>query len=109
MCGNNLSVSLAPEITKAAEKAQAEHPGKLKFGAINSRVWDELAGPFGVTSYPWVTSFYKGKTVEHMAGMGGWESFYNWGLEKVKVHDGSPANKDAVVPPKPPEDQKDKL
>merc|ERR1711924_239833 len=39
--------SLAPEITKAAEKAQAEHPGKLKFGAINSRVWDELAGPFG--------------------------------------------------------------
>merc|ERR1719353_1417760 len=103
--------SLAPEITKAAEKAQAEHPGKLKFGAINSRVWDELAGPFGVTSYPWVTSFYKGKTVEHMAGMGGWESFYNWGKEKVKVHDGSPGDKNAVIPPKPDEDdnKKDEL
>lgn len=106
--------SLAPEITKAAEKAQAEFPGKLKFGAVNSRVWDELASPFGVTSYPWVTSFYMGKTVEHMAGMGGWESFYNWGKEKVKVHTGAPGNKDAVIPPKPKEedaaeDKKDEL
>ena len=26
----------------------------------------------GITSYPWVTSFYKGKKVEDMAGLGGW-------------------------------------
>ena len=70
---------------KAAEKAQADFPDKrLRYGAVNSRVFgDELASPYGVTSYPWVTSFYLGENVGHMAGMGGWESFYRWGKKKV--------------------------
>jgi thiol-disulfide isomerase/thioredoxin len=100
--------SLAPELTKAAEKAQAEHPGELKFGAINSRVWEELSGPFEILSYPWVTSFYKGKKVEDMAGMGGWESFYNWAKEKHKLWSPGQADKNAEIPPVP-EDKKDEL
>jgi len=101
--------SLAPEITKAAEKAQAEFPGKIKYGAINSRVFDELSEPFGILSYPWVTSFYLGKKVEDMAGMGGWESFYNWGKEKVAQNwkAENKANKEAVIPKKKKEDKKE--
>jgi thioredoxin-like negative regulator of GroEL len=71
--------SLAPQYIKAAEAALAESDGKLRFAAVNSRVYHTIAEPFGITSYPWVTSFYMGRNIEHMAGMGGWESFYNWG------------------------------
>ena len=79
------SNSLAPEIIKAATKAQSEHK-TLKYGACNSRVYDDLAEKFEILSYPWVAAFYQGKKVEDMAGMGGWESFYNWGIEKNKQH-----------------------
>ena len=34
----------------------------------DSRVYHDLAEEHGITSYPWVTSFYKGKKVEDMAG-----------------------------------------
>jgi len=107
--------SLAPEITKAAEKARAElnKDGNtvIRYGAVNSRVFDDLAEPFGVTSYPWVASFYLGEKKEDMAGMGGWESFYNWGKEQHSKYykEGTPANKDAVVPAKKEKDEKDEL
>jgi thioredoxin-like negative regulator of GroEL len=51
--------SLAPEFTKAAEKLQAEETGKVKYGAVNSRVFDELAEAFEIKSYPWVASFVR--------------------------------------------------
>ena len=77
--------TMAPQFIEAAQKAQADYPdAHLRYGAVNSRVFGaELAAPFGVTSYPWVTSFYLGANVGHMAGMGGWESFYRWGKAKV--------------------------
>ena len=33
-----------------------------------------------------VSSFYLGKNIEHMAGLGEWESVYNWGKGFVKSH-----------------------
>jgi thioredoxin-like negative regulator of GroEL len=103
--------SLAPEFIKAAEKAQAEHPGKIRYGAINSRVYEDLSEPFGILSYPWVTSFYLGKKIEDMAGMGGWESFYNWGLGKLPLHKEGSVCADCVIPPVPKkeEDKKEEL
>jgi len=90
--------SLAPELMKAAENVHDELPN-VKFGAVNSRVFDSLQEPFGVTSYPWVTSFYQGEIVEHMAGMGGWESFANFAREKSNVYvEGKPGKADAVIP-----------
>jgi len=94
--------SLAPEMIKAATKAQAEFPEtELRFGACNSRVWDKMADSFEILSYPWVASFYQGKKVEDMAGMGGWESFYHWGKESheksYKKENG--AVLDAEMPP----------
>jgi thiol-disulfide isomerase/thioredoxin len=91
--------TLAPEIIKAAEKVQNEFPTKIRFGAINSRVFDELADPFGVTSYPWITSFYLGKKVEDMAGLGGWESVYDFAKAKAQLwkSDGV-ADSQAVIP-----------
>merc|ERR1712146_560316 len=57
--------SLAPEITKAATKAQEEvGKDKLRYGACNSRVYREIAEAFDIGSYPWVASFYKGKKLE---------------------------------------------
>jgi len=94
--------SLAPEITKAATKAQSEVK-TVKYGACNSRVYEDLAEKFGVTSYPWVAAFYQGKKVEDMAGMGGWESFYTWGIEQHKSqYDANlPAQLDAEIPEDP--------
>jgi thiol-disulfide isomerase/thioredoxin len=70
--------SLAPEMIKAAKHIY-EHKGqKIRVGAINSRVYNEVAEQHGVTSWPWVTSFYRGKKVEDMAGLGGWESVKNF-------------------------------
>jgi thiol-disulfide isomerase/thioredoxin len=74
--------SLAPEIIKAAEKVYEEKGrNRISIGAINSRVYPEVAEAHAVTSWPWVTSFYQGKKIEDMAGLGGWESVYNWALK----------------------------
>jgi thioredoxin-like negative regulator of GroEL len=72
--------SLAPEMIKAATKIYQEKGKKVIVGAINSRVYDEVAEQHGVTSWPWVTSFYRGQKVEDMAGLGGWESVYKFAL-----------------------------
>jgi len=69
---------LVPEVKKAATTTMAEYPGEIAFGGCNSRVYMELAEKWGIGSYPWVASFYKGKKLEDMAGLGGWESIYNW-------------------------------
>jgi len=93
--------SLAPDITKAATKAQEElGKDKIRYGACNSRVYREIAEAFDIGSYPWVASFYKGKKLEDMAGMGGWESFYNWGKSEFdKNYDGEPnPYPDATIP-----------
>ena len=58
---------------------------QIAFGGVNSRVYHDIAEKHGITSYPWVTSFYKGKKMEDMAGLGGWESVYNWAKAKHKV------------------------
>ena len=100
--------SLAPEIIKASTKAQAEVP-TLKYGACNSRVYDELAESFEILSYPWVAAFYRGKKIEDMAGMGGWESFYDFGKRKHSEHwkKENSAVFDAEIPaPKKKEDDK---
>jgi len=77
---------LVPEIKKAAEVTMKEFPGEIAFGGVNSRVYHDIAEQHGITSYPWVTSFYKGKKIEDMAGLGGWESVYNWAKAKHKAN-----------------------
>lgn len=78
--------SMAPQLIEAAEKAQAEvGRDKLRYGSVNSRVFNEIAQAFEIKSYPWVAGFYLGKKVEDMAGMGGWKSFYDWGLKKFEL------------------------
>ena len=73
---------LVPEIKKAAENIMKDFPGQIAVGAVNSRVYHDIAEKHGITSYPWVTSFYQGKKIEDMAGLGGWESVYNWAKKK---------------------------
>lgn len=74
--------SLAPEMIKAAEKVYDERGrSRIQLAAINSRVYHEIAESHEITSWPWVTSFYRGKKVEDMAGLGGWESVYKWSLK----------------------------
>ena len=73
---------LVPEIKKAAENTMKEFPGEIAFAGVNSRVYYDIAEKHGITSYPWVTSFYKGKKIEDMAGLGGWETVYNWAKQK---------------------------
>jgi thioredoxin-like negative regulator of GroEL len=71
--------SLAPEIIKAATQVmEKDKPGQVKFGAVNTRVYHEIAEAHGVTGYPWVTSFYKGKKVDDMAGLGGAQTVIDW-------------------------------
>ena len=71
--------SLAPEIIKAATQVmETDLPGQVKFGAVNTRVYHEIAEAHGITGYPWIASFYRGKKVEDMAGLGGAESVIRW-------------------------------
>lgn len=58
---------------------------QIAFGGCNSRVYHELAEAHGIGSYPWVTTFYKGKKVEDMAGLGGWKSIYDFAKRKHKA------------------------
>jgi thioredoxin-like negative regulator of GroEL len=61
-------------------KIYAEKGKKIRVGAINSRVYHEVADEHKVTSWPWVTSFYRGQKIEDMAGLGGWESVYKFAI-----------------------------
>lgn len=72
--------SLAPQMDEAARKIYQEKGKKIIVGAINSRVYTEVAEQHEVTSWPWVTSFYRGQKVEDMRGLGGWESVYRFAI-----------------------------
>jgi len=81
---------LGPQVVEAAKELQAKLGGQVKVGAVNSRIYHEVAEAHGVTSYPWVTSFYRqaGPTgpvtkVEDMAGLSGKDSIVNWG---TRIH-----------------------
>ena len=74
--------SLAPEIEKAAKAIKKKFPDEVRFGGVNSRIYHDLAERHGITGYPWVTSFYMGKKVEDMAGLGGADSVIHWATSK---------------------------
>lgn len=98
--------SLAPEIKKASRAVEEQIPGKTRFGAINSRVFEKIAERFEVTGWPWVTSFHKGEKVEDMAGLGGAESVINWAKKIVDMSNPeggvSRLSPDFELPPPPP-------
>lgn len=73
--------SLAPQMIEAAQKIYQEKGKKIQVAAINSRVYNEVAEQHEVTSWPWVTSFYRGTKIEDMRGLGGWESVYKFALK----------------------------
>lgn len=85
--------SLAPQMIEAAQKVYADKGAEIRIAAINSRVYSEVAEAHEITSWPWVTSFYRGQKVEDMRGLGGWESVYRFAL---KIHD------DVHTTPPPP-------
>jgi thioredoxin-like negative regulator of GroEL len=89
--------SLAPEITRAAKTIYEQKGKKVRVGAINSRVYHEVAEQHGVTSWPWVTSFYQGKKVEDMAGLGGWESVYNFAMRIYRENYSKPPPKNTFL------------
>jgi len=78
--------SLAPEIIKAARQVTGEH-NKVRFGGVNSRVNWDIPEKFGVTSYPWIASFYKGQKIEDMRGLSGAQSVVNFATEQMKASD----------------------
>merc|ERR1719453_2602254 len=65
---------------EAAQKVYADKDAEIQIAAINSRVYSEVAEAHEITSWPWVTSFYRGQKVEDMRGLGGWESVYRFAI-----------------------------
>jgi len=90
--------SLKPEYIKAAEKIQQQFGSNVRFGAVNSRAFNDIAQRFGVTSYPWIISIYAGAKLFDMEGLGGWESVYNWAKERFENSWKKPAPKWNVMP-----------
>ena len=92
--------ALEPEMIKAAEeiKADAELRQKVRIGGVNSRVNWDIPEKWGVTSYPWVACFYKGKKCEaepDMAGLSGAASVVNWSRKQVEHN--SPPGEEPVL------------
>lgn len=56
---------------------------KVRFGGVNSRVNWDIPEKWGVTSYPWIASFYQGKKVEDMRGLSGAQSVVNFAKEEM--------------------------
>jgi thioredoxin-like negative regulator of GroEL len=77
--------TLAPEVIRASSEIKAAARGApnggIRIGAVNSRVYDEIADQNGVTSWPWVAAFYRGAKIQDMAGLGGWESVHRFANE----------------------------
>lgn len=78
--------SLAPELLKAARTSVAAHGAKIRFGGLNTRIFDEVGKHFGITGFPWVACFFQGQKTEDMAGLGGAESVINWANKKIRDH-----------------------
>jgi len=94
-----ICVGLGPEIAEVAEETVKVDP-RLKWAALNTRVWEGIMNRFGVTGYPWFSSFYAGKVRFHMRGMGGKQSFVNFAKNEAQLwHDsGKAANTSAQLP-----------
>merc|ERR1719301_484165 len=95
--------SLAPEMKKASKITEEEIPGKTRFGAVNSRVFEGMADKYKITGWPWVACFHNGEKVEDMAGLGGADSVVRWAksmVDKYKPKGGiSRLSDDFVVKP----------
>jgi thiol-disulfide isomerase/thioredoxin len=76
--------SLAPEMIKASKLTEEAIPGMTRFGAVNSRVYEDMADRFKITGWPWVSCFFNGEKVDDMAGLGGADSVVNWAKRKVE-------------------------
>jgi thiol-disulfide isomerase/thioredoxin len=76
--------SLAPEMKKASKLTEEAIPGKTRFGALNSRVYEDMAERFKITGWPWVSCFFNGEKVDDMAGLGGADSVVNWAKRMVE-------------------------
>eukprot|EP00960_Hanusia_phi_P050038 759951-Hanusia_phi.AAC.2 len=72
--------SLTKEFLQASREVGQELPGRVRFGGVNSRVNEEIAQFYGVTSYPWVASFYQGNKIEDMRGLSGADSIKKFAL-----------------------------
>jgi len=97
--------SLAPELIKAAKQVTGEH-NKVRFGGVNSRVNWDIPEKWGVTSYPWIASFYQGKKIEDMRGLSGAASVVNFATEQMKASNPAgeqPALRSPNHPPAGPE------
>jgi len=77
---------LAPEMKKASKMVEEQVPGKIRFGAVNSRVYEDMADRFKITGWPWVSCFNMGEKVDDMAGLGGADSVVNWAKRMIDEH-----------------------
>ncbi|CAK9105259.1 unnamed protein product [Durusdinium trenchii] len=81
--------SLKPEYRRASREVKSPN---IRFAAVNSRAFPDLAERFGVSSYPWVISIYAGRRGEDMTGLGGAESLVRFAREQhQKLYSGSPS------------------
>eukprot|EP00913_Durusdinium_trenchii_P027778 g26047.t1 len=93
--------SLKPEYRRASREVKSPN---IRFAAVNSRAFPDLAERFGVSSYPWVISIYAGRSLgktacvgderrgEDMTGLGGAESLVRFAREQhQKLYSGSPS------------------
>jgi len=69
---------------KASKLTEEAIPGMTRFGAVNSRVYEDMADRFKITGWPWVSCFFNGEKVDDMAGLGGADSVVNWAKRKVE-------------------------
>ncbi len=51
--------SLAPELLKAARTTIQAHGDKVRFGGLNTRIFNDVGTHFGITGFPWVACFYQ--------------------------------------------------
>ena len=51
--------SLAPELLKAARTSIQAHGDKIRFGGLNTRIFNEVGTHFGITGFPWVACFFQ--------------------------------------------------
>jgi thioredoxin-like negative regulator of GroEL len=81
--------SLAPELLKAAKSSIEKHASKVRFGGLNTRIFNEVGTKFNITGFPWVSCFYRGEKTDDMAGLGGADSVINWANKKILDHNPS--------------------
>lgn len=121
-----LCKSLAPLIIESATRLQKDHPGKIRFGALNGRVYNEVPDAYDVQSLPIVELLYMGVSHgqfnwnDYLAELGkgdklpgeerpsGADIYYNWGVQKMTElwREDNGANMTAEIPPISEEDQK---